>query len=165
MTAALTVAAMLAICWLTHIVWWRIRLPENHTRGLLIVAMLVLAATVILAAATSAPALSLAEWLLVLTAYAPCCFTYVILYSLLESRSPTLDLVTVVDSYGTEGAPIADLRRDLIGRIALTGRLEHFESGGIIARSGDHLTMTPSGRRLGQLFIWLSRILAIRGGG
>ena len=158
---------LLALAFVAHLVIWRIRLPSNHTLALLIVFFLTPIAALAVPHGVSPTRLMLdwAHWALIAMVYTPCALTYIGLYSMLEHRSPTLDLVEHVHAAPGGRVALEDLRAKASAAAMMETRLAHFEQGGVVRRDGDSLTLTRSGAVLAFLFNVTGNILGARGVG
>ncbi|MGE3303387.1 MAG: hypothetical protein AB7M12_09765 [Hyphomonadaceae bacterium] len=164
MTVLLLTVGMLVAALAAHLLWWRVRLPRNHSRALLIVfAALPVACIAMLAAAGVIDDLSPPEWALIGAAYTPAALAYVVLYSIIENRSPTLDIIEHIAAVGA--APLAEVRARAAANAALAVRLDQFADGGVVLRDGENFTLTRNGAVLATLFAAAAALLGVKEGG
>lgn len=154
---------LLASTWLFQLAWWRIRLPHNHTKGLLIVFFTLpwLTGSLSLAAGLPAPASPL-EWLHIISFYVPCALTYIIAYSAIEYESPTCRMVRIIHRAGSQGIAHEVLVATMMPEKIIETRLNSLRTtGGTMHQEGCY-HLLPKGKRMAKLFTLVARMFAIK---
>jgi hypothetical protein len=160
---------LLMLAFVAHVIAWRIRLPRRPIHALLcIFAATPLVAVLICLAIEPLPVLtdvSLADASRILLFYVSCSLVYAVLYSAIESRSPSLAIVSHVASRGSAGCAEADIADHIIDDQSISGRIAAMKAGGMIVASDGKCTLTPSGRLWAALFEFASTIFRLPLGG
>jgi hypothetical protein len=167
-STALLATGVFATAFLVHLVWWRVALPRRQTAALLAVFFGVLVAW--LAVSHFMPgrwctAGDRWEAIHVAIVHTACALAYIVAYSALEHRSPSMTmLVAVADSRG-QGCTPDELRGLLAGANPVEVRLDAMVHDGMIVRDGDGYRLAAKGRAwAGVLSAW-RRLLAMPRGG
>ena len=94
-----------------------------------------------------------------------CALAYIVAYSALEHRSPSMTLlVAVADSHGAGCTP-EELRGLLAGANPVEVRLDAMVKEGMIARDGDGYRLAPKGRAWATVLSSWRRLLGMPQGG
>ena len=157
MSALLTSLALFGTAWIAHLVWWRIRLPRNHTGALLAVF-----AAVPIAALLILPAPAAGDLPAVLAFYAGAAACYLIVYTGIEQTSPTLVIVRALQRAGAGGSSADELAKLITDDLFVRPRLQAMETDGFIVRAPGGWALTPRGRSAGRTANSLARIFGIR---
>ena len=173
MAALFWAAATPMAAFLIHVLIWRVRLPQRHTRAILLVfgatGALALVAQPLLASAqafhgipvmTSATEYAMAALFIVAATAA-----YVITYSALEADSPTLVMIRAIAEAGPDGLPEALFHQRLTEDVLLRPRIADLKRDGFADLREGRVNLTSKGRRFVALFIWQRRILGAGKGG
>lgn len=114
-TAALVVAALIA-----HLFVWRVRMPQHHTRALLIIFALILCGAIpfLLGLPFGWP-----DRLRIVLLYLGASLCYVITYSAIEGDSPTLSLMRLLEQKGEAGISATEVNKFLLKRPFVKARL------------------------------------------
>jgi hypothetical protein len=168
MTTAFLAIGVFSAAFLLHLAWWRIRLPRRQTAVLLAVffGMLV----VWLTASHFMPGhwfTAADRWQAIHVAvfHTACTLAYIVAYSALEHRSPSMTLlVAVADSRGVGCTP-EELRGLLVGASPVEVRLEAMVKEGMISRDGDCYRLAPKGRAWATVLSNWRRLLGMPQGG
>jgi hypothetical protein len=101
----------------------------------------------------------------ILLFYVSCALVYVVLYSAIESRSPSLAIVSYVASCGSAGCAEADLADHITDDEGISARIAAMKATQMIVVSDEQCTLTPAGRRWAELFEFASVIFRLPLGG
>ena len=158
---------LLLLAFFVHIVAWRLRLPRRSIRALLcIFAATPLVVVPIYFAVEPSPAFTDAsDAFRILLFYGSCSLVYVVLYSAIESKSPSLAIVSYVASCGSAGCAEADLADHIIDDEGISARIAAMKATQMIVVSDEQCTLTPAGRRWAELFEFASAIFRLPLGG
>lgn len=152
-----------------HWILWRIRVPRRQSAVLL--AVLLAALPVGLAAVTFVPALlffrphGLWEVAQVCVFHLALTLAYVVAYSAIEGRSPSMTLLSFVADARGQGRTRADLEAVLRGDDPVTLRLEALVRDNMIAGGGDGYALTAKGWVWARCFGAFRSLLKMRKGG
>lgn len=144
---------------LTQLILWKIRLPRNQTRALLVIFFSLFALSFLFLR------YDIFQQLRYLIFTAALVFAYVTTYSAVEVDSPSLLLVLKVAQRGRAGMKRDDVMKTFSDETVLLPRLEDLIAGGMAARSGEKIMLTPRGRLLCDIFIFFRRLLGAPKGG
>ena len=167
-TAALALT-LFSAAFLLHWVLWRIRVPRRQSAVLL--AILLAALPVGLVAVTFVPALQFLrphgfwEVLQVCTFHIALTLAYVVAYSAIEGRSPSMTLLSYVADAGGRGRTRAELAAVLRGDDPVTLRLEALVRDNMIAGEGDSYALTAKGWAWARCFGTFRSLLKMQKGG
>jgi hypothetical protein len=158
---------LLLLAFFVHIIMWRVRPPRRSIRVLLcifaatpLVAILIYSLIAPLAAFADA-----SEAVRILLFYVSCSLVYVVLYSAIESRSPSLAIVSYVASCGSAGCAEADLADHITDDEGISARIAAMKAIQMIVVSAEQCTLTPAGRRWAGLFEFASTVFRLPLGG
>jgi len=145
----------------TQIILWRVRLPRNHFKMLLIIFGLYLMLGIL--------GLGLAaDWtysLLFVQCYGVLALSYISFYSLIEGESPSLVLVMAVYARREKGLSLNEANQLLASEDIMGIRLQELERDKLIWMSDQGYQLTPRGHLLGGLFHCGRLILHLDKGG
>ena len=153
-----------------HWLVWRVSVPRRQTRALLAVFVIVAAGVVCLCTAYSdgqhvwRPG-SAWEWLHVGLFYIATTLAYVVVYSALEERSPSMTLLGHVAGGTTSGRTRQELEAILSGMCPVEVRLEALVRDGLVEEQGGTYRLTAKGRQWAETFEAARRILGFGKGG
>jgi hypothetical protein len=154
---------LLLLAFFVHIVAWRLRLPRRSIRALLcIFAATPLVVVPIYFAVEPSPAFIDASGAVrILLFYVSCALVYVVLYSAIESKSPSLAIVSYVASCGSAGCAEADFADHVVDDEGVSTRIAAMQAAQMIVVSDGQCTLTPAGRRWAELFEFASHIFRL----
>jgi hypothetical protein len=92
-------------------------------------------------------------------------FCYVVGYSALSERSPTLTLISYVSTSGTTGRSAPEMNALFSGTGLISRRLDGLVASGHLRREGSAYRLTVRGRFWARLFTFSRRLLSIARGG
>jgi hypothetical protein len=161
--------ALLMLAFIVHVIIWRVHQPRRSIRALLCL----FAATPLVAVPiyfAVGPLLiitdpSLADAVRILLFYVSCSLVYVVLYSAIESQSPSLAIVSYVASCGGAGCAEADFANHIIDDDSIGTRIAGMEAAEMIVISDGKCTLTPAGRLWAVLFESAGNIFRLPLGG
>jgi len=168
MNSALLAAGLFAVSFLVHLVWWRLALPRRQTAALLGLFFGVL--SIWLAASHFMPgqwftAADVWQAIHVAIFHTACTLAYVVAYSALEHRSPSMTLLVAVANARGAGRTAADLRSLLGDASPVEVRLDAMAHDGMVVRDGDDYRLAPKGQTwVAVLSIWRRCLGLPRGG-
>jgi len=137
MNTLFTTLCLLVITWVIHVALWRIRLPQNQTRALLLLFSFVMGVWLFFIA----PGFSLIEILQVVTLSIPLFLCYVITYSAIEGDSPTLSLMKSLDEQRHTGLHKDEVFHFFLARPFVQSRLEALVRSGLVKVDGERLVI------------------------
>lgn len=168
MATAILAVGVFAAAFFLHLAWWRIALPRRQTAMLLVVFFGVLVAWLALSHVMPGRWFTAADrWQAIHVAifHTACALAYIVAYSALEHRSPSMTLlVAVADSDGTGCTP-AELRGLLAGASPVEVRLAAMLHEGMITQDGDGYRLAPKGRAWAAVLSTWRRLLGMPRGG
>ena len=158
---------LLLLAFFVHVVVWRLRLPRRSIRALLcIFAATPLVAVPIYFAIEPSPAFVDASGAVrILLFYVSCSLVYVVLYSAIESKSPSLAIVSYAASRGSTGCAEADFADHIVDDERISTRIAAMTAAQMIVVSAGQCTLTPAGRRWAELFDFASTVFRLPLGG
>lgn len=160
---------LFAAGFLAHWVVWRIRIPQRQSAALL--AILLAALVVGLVAAPSIPALQ--DWrptgfwqmLHVAVFHVAMALAYVVAYSALEARSPSMTLLTHVADAGPRGRTQDELFAVLGGMTPIESRLAAMTRDQMIVVEASSYRVTSKGEAWARTFGSWRRLIRLQKGG
>lgn len=138
----LTTVLLLAAFLLTHLLVWKIRVPNRQLRALLIIFGAVLGAWLIYAMVVS---VAFMDILYVAVFCVPVGLCYVITYSGIEADSPTLSLMHFIAQQGPAGCREEEVKEFLAGRPFIKRRLTALLQSGLIREQGGKYVVAGKG--------------------
>lgn len=168
MNTALLAAGVFATAFAMHLAWWRIRLPRRQTAALLGLFFIVLIgwlAVTLLRPGRWFSAVDAWQAMHVAVFHTACTLAYVVAYSALEHRSPSMTLLVAVADSGAAGCSPDDLRGLLAGVSPVEVRLDAMVHDGMIAREGDGYRLAAKGRAWATVLSAWRRLLGMSPGG
>jgi hypothetical protein len=166
--AALAMTLFLA-AFLLHWVLWRIRVPRRQSAALLVIMLAAL--PVGLAVVTYLPALQFLrsqgfwEIVQVCTFYIAMTLAYVVAYSAIEGRSPSMTLLSYAADSRGRGRTRMELQAVLRSDDPVVVRLDALVRDNMIARRGDCYALTAKGWVWARCFGAFRRLLQMQKGG
>jgi hypothetical protein len=161
----LTGLSLLLLAFFVHIVAWRVRLPRRSIRALLCIFAATPLVVVPIYFAIAPAFTDASDAVRILLFYVSCALVYVVLYSAIESKSPSLAIVSYVASCGSAGCAEADFADHVIDDEGISTRIAAMTAAQMIAVSDGQCTLTPAGRRWAKLFEFASTIFRLPLGG
>jgi hypothetical protein len=168
MSTALLAVGVFGAAFLVHLVWWRIALPRRQTAALLGVFFGVLVFW--LAASHFLPGrwfTAADRWQAIHVAvfHTACALAYIVAYSALEHRSPSMTLLVAVADAGRDGCTPEDLRGLLAGASPVEIRLDAMVHEGMVTRDGDGYRLAAKGLAWATVLSNWRRLLGMPPGG
>jgi hypothetical protein len=165
MTVLLFTVGLLVLSLIVHLVIWRIRLPRGHTTALLAVFLLTPIVVIVAGGPLGVPMpATIWDWILSFLVYVPSMLTYICLYSLLEHRSPTVEMVDLIQRGGGEIA-LDDLRAEFVKTPAVGVRIAQLVRSGVLSQTDGAVTIAPKWRPVVQTIVLGSIVLGVSEGG
>jgi hypothetical protein len=169
MTLACFAAGLFVCGLLLHLAWWHWRMPQRQTAALLGLFLAVLA--VGLAAGPHLPVV--APWaprgfwpcLQVSLFHIACTLAYIVTYSALEGRSPSMTLLLEVADAKEEGRTRDELLAALSWFSPIDSRLVAMERDGMIVADGEQYRILPKGRTWAAVLDVWRRVVGLGKGG
>jgi len=169
MKTAVLAANLLFVAFLIHWILWRVRIPRRQTAALLIIFLgtlpIGLVAVVFLPALKGLGPLGLWPCLHVVIFQVAMSLAYVVAYSAIEERSPSMTLVLHVADAGPKGRSREELMAVLKEALPVECRLDALVRDGMVVESQGLYRLTGKGRAWARLFSWWRRALRIGKGG
>jgi hypothetical protein len=134
----LSTCALLVVAFLAQIVLWKIRVPDQQIRALLIIFAVVFGLWLVGAVVFS---MALLEMLHVGLFYVSISLCYVITYSAIEADSPTLSLIHLLYGKGAQGCSGDEITRFLIQHSFVRARLAALVYSGLIREQNGRYVM------------------------
>ena len=161
----LTGLLLLLLAFFVHIVAWRVRLPRRSIRALLCIFAATPLVVVPIYFAIAPVFADASDAVRILLFYVSCALVYIVLYSAIESTSPSLAIVSYVVSCGSAGCAEADLADRVTDDEGIGARVAAMKAARMIAVSDGQCALTPTGRRWAELFEFASAIFRLPLGG
>lgn len=160
---------LLAIAFALHLVWWRIRVPRRQTAVLLGI----FGGTLVFGLSCVSVMPALVSWrpdgwlqfLHVAECFVAFTLAYVVAYSAIEERSPSMTLLTYVHAAGDRGRTEEELRAVLAGMSPIGKRLQAMIRDGMLSMDGFRYRITGKGRGWARLFGTWRRMAGLSKGG
>lgn len=161
----LTGLLLLLLAFFVHIVAWRVRLPRRSIRALLCIFAATPLVVVPIYFAIEPAFTDASDAVRILLFYVSCALVYVVLYSAIESKSPSLAIVSYLASCGSAGCVEADFAGHVTDDEGISTRIAAMTAVQMIVVSDGQCTLTPAGRRWAKLFEFASTIFRLPLGG
>ncbi|MFM7242899.1 MAG: hypothetical protein ACKO40_01820 [Planctomycetaceae bacterium] len=168
MATAILAVGVFTSAFLLHLAWWRIALPRRQTAMLLVVFFGVLVAWLALSHFLPGRWFTAADrWQAIHVAifHTACALAYIVAYSALEHRSPSMTLLVAVADSGNAGCTHDELRGLLAGASPVEVRLAAMVHEGMITQDGDGYRLAPKGRVWAAVLSTWRRLLGMPRGG
>lgn len=169
MRVACAATVLFATAFVLHWLWWRVRVPQRQSAAIMLLFFGVLA--VGLGALHSVavfnawgpwglwPSLHIALFHTAMT------LGYVVAYSILEERSPSMTLLVFVADSADRGRSREELHAVLAGLTPVETRIAAMVRDGMIEPDGDGYRITPKGRAWAVTFGTWHRLIRLAKGG
>lgn len=162
MAALLSSLGLFAFAWLLHLLWWRWRLPRNHTGALLVVYAAAPFAAILLWMACGSPYIvGLRDLPGMALLYLGAVGCYLIAYTAIEETSPSLAIFSALQAAGTAGCTREDLSAVITDSNFIKPRLDALRRDGILETVADGCILSPRGKKAAQLAMLVSRLFNI----
>ena len=168
MSTALLAIGVFATAFLLHLAWWRIALPRRQTAALLAVFFGVLVVWLGVSHFFPGRWFTAADrWQAIHVAifHTACALAYIVAYSALEHRSPSMTLLVAVADSGGAGCTPEQLRSLLAGASPVEVRLNAMVHEGMVTLDGDGYRLAPKGRAWATVLSNWRRLLGMPPGG
>ena len=168
MTTACLAAGLFAAAFLVHWVWWRIALPRRQTAALLTVFFGVLFAWLAVSHVVPGGRFTAGDrWEAIHVAifHTALSLAYIVAYSALEHRSPSMTLLVAVADSAAAGCTPDELRWLLRGASPVEVRLDAMAHEGMVLQQGDGYRLAPKGRAWAVVLASWRRLLGMPRGG
>lgn len=168
MNTALLAIGVFATAFFVHLAWWRIALPRRQTAALLGLFCAVLFAWLTVSHVLPGRWFTAADrWEAIHVAvfHTACTLAYVVAYSALEQRSPSMTMLVAVADAGEAGCSPDELRGLLAGVSPLEVRLDTMIHDGMIMRAGDTYRLAAKGWAWASVFASWRRLVGLPRGG
>ena len=168
MNTALLGTGVFATAFIAHLAWWRISLPRRQTAALLALFFTVLLVWLTVSHFMPGRWFTAADrWQAIHVAvfHTACTLAYVVAYSALEHRSPSMTLLVAVADSGDAGCAPDELRGLLVGASPVEVRLDAMVHDGMITRDGDGYRLATKGRAWATVLSNWRRLLGMPPGG
>jgi hypothetical protein len=161
--------ALFAVAFCLHLLWWRVRMPRRHTAVLLALFFGTLTAGLVLVDyLPELRAFRLEGWLQrlhVAEFFTSMTLAYVVAYSAIEERSPSMTLLVHVAASGDRGRTEDELYAVLAGITPIETRLRAMVRDHMIELHGDVYCITFKGRLWAMVFGFWRRLSRLNKGG
>ncbi len=162
MAALLSSLGLFGFAWLLHLLWWRWRLPRNHTGALLVVFAVAPPIATLLWIACGGPHLigfrDLPGMALLYLGAAGC---YLIAYTAIEETSPSLAIFGTLRAAGSAGCSRDELSAVITDGNFVKPRLDALRRDGILVAAGDGYVLSQRGKKAAHLAMLVSRIFNV----
>ncbi len=158
MSALLSALGLFGFAWLLHLLWWRLRLPRNHTGALLLLFAVVPPLAALLWMLAGAPRLfGLADIPGIALLYMGAVGCYLIAYTAIEETSPSLAVFAALQAAGGAGCSREDLSTVVTDSNFIKPRLDALRRDGILEASADGCVLSPRGEKAARLAVMIAR--------
>lgn len=162
MVALLSSLGLFAFAWLLHLLWWRWRLPPNHTVALLVVfAAAPLIAVLLWMACGSPHWVGLRNIPGMALLYLGAVGCYLIAYTAIEETSPSLAIFDTLQAVGDAGCTSEELSSVITDSNFIKPRLDALRRDGILVAAADGYILSQRGKKAAQLAMLVSRMFNI----
>jgi hypothetical protein len=168
MSTAILAIGVFATAFLVHLAWWRIALPRRQTAALLAVFFGVLVVWLGVSHFFPGRWFTAADrWQAIHVAifHTACALAYIVAYSALEHRSPSMTLLVAVADSGGAGCTPEQLRSLLAGASPVEVRLNAMVHEGMVTLDGDGYRLAQKGRAWATVLSNWRRLLGMPPGG
>jgi hypothetical protein len=168
MRIALLAAGVFAAAFLVHWLWWRVRIPGRQTAVLLGIFFTTLGAWGLAAGLLPESLLaprSIWELLHVAMFHVALSLAYVVAYSAIEHRSPSMTVLTFVADAGAAGRPVAEVRAILEAASPVETRLAAMLREGMVQEADGAYRLAVKGRAWAVVLSNWRRFLRLPRGG
>ncbi len=171
MRVLLTAVALTTTAFVAHWIWWRIRIPRRQTATILATFTIVL---VIGLGISAGPTVitpltwrlgSFWEALHVAGFHVAAMLAYVVAYSAIEERSPSMTILSRVATSGPEGVGRREIESLLKNVSPVEIRIAAMVRDGMVRNDEGHLALTAKGRAWAGIFSWWRTFLGFAKGG
>ena len=163
MSALLISLGLFGFAWLVHLLWWRCRLPRNHTGALLVVFAVAPFAAILLWMAYGSPYIvgfrDLPGMTLLYLGAVGC---YLIAYTAIEETSPSLAIFSALKASGNLGCTREELSAVITDNNFIKPRLDALRRDGILIATPDGCILSPRGKKAARLAMLVSRLFNIQ---
>lgn len=162
MAALLSSLGLFGFAWLLHLMWWRWRLPRNHTGALLVVfAAAPLIAALLWMASGGSHWVGLRDIPGMALLYLGAVGCYLIAYTAIEETSPSLAIFGTLRAAGDAGCTREELSGVITDGNFIKPRLDALRRDGILVAAADGHTLSPRGKKAAHLAMLVSRMFSI----
>lgn len=168
MRIALVAVTLSGTAFMLHWLLWRVRIPNRQTVALLTI----FTGTLIFGLAVAVTRYSAAwglrgvwEAMHVAAFHIAMMLAYVVAYSALEERSPSMTILCRVADARIGGAAREEIEAALVAMTPVEVRLQSLVRDGLLAQRGDEYELTLKGRWWATLFSWWRTFLGFGKGG
>jgi len=161
-------AGLFALAFAVHAVVWNVRRPRKQALALLVIFLLVgLAgsAAAWLVHGSGGGALPPLRFALAILLYLSSCTFYLLLFSAIDSDSPTLTMIGIIRKSGSRGISRDELAQEMAKHSFVRPRLKQMIHDGFLVQVGDRLHPGRRGRMLAGLVLSYRRLLGEREAG
>jgi len=161
-------AGLFIIAFVIHVVVWKVRRPHHQAASLVLLFLFVGLAGfggIWLLKASGGSALSILRAALAILLYLSCCMFYFLLFSAVDSDSPTLTLIGIIRKRGLLGISREQLSQEMAKYSFVRPRLTQMINDGFLVQVGDRLHAGRRGRILATLVLSYRRLLGDREAG
>lgn len=168
MRIAILASGLFAAAFFAHWLWWRVRIPARQTAVLLGIFLGVLGAWAIAVAIFPAgPIAPRSPWEMVHVAIFHVALTlaYVVAYSAIEHRSPSMTVLTFVADAGPSGRSVAEVHALLEAASPVEVRLRAMVREGMVTVEGSRYRLAAKGLAWARVLTAWRRLLRLPRGG
>lgn len=162
MAALLSSLGLFGFAWLLHLMWWRWRLPRNHTGALLVVFAAAPPIAILLWMACGAPHwVGLRDIPGMALLYLGAVGCYLIAYTAIEETSPSLAIFDTLQAAGDAGCTREELSGVITDSNFIKPRLDALRRDGILVAAADGYILSRRGKKAAYLAMLVSRMFNI----
>jgi hypothetical protein len=171
MRVFLIATAFAAASFVAHWLWWRVRIPRRQTAALLALFSIVLIVGLVITTGfvPAVPAVcrleNIWEVLHVAGTHVAIMLAYVVAYSAIEERSPSMTILSKVAKAGPEGVSRTDLESLLKTTSPVEIRIAAMLRDGMVRNRDGQLVLTAKGVGWASVFSNLRKFLCFTKGG
>ncbi|MDZ4799037.1 MAG: hypothetical protein SGI92_12800 [Bryobacteraceae bacterium] len=162
MAALLSSLGLFGFALLLHLIWWRCRLPRNHTLALLVVFAVTPLIAILLWFAGGSPYLvGIRDIPGMALLYLGAVGCYLIAYTAIEETSPSLAIFSALQAAGSAGCSREELSAVITDSNFIKPRLDALRRDGILVAAGNGYILSPRGEKAARLAMLVSRLFNV----
>ncbi len=152
---------LVTVAFFIHLIVWKIHLPRNHTKALLLIFFITL-----ICGTLAFVRLAINEYLQLCIFFISFTLAYIATYSAIQVDSPSLVMIMTIAKEGHAGVDKNTFEREMNNDILITPRLNDLLAAGAVDLDKGVYKLRPKGKAMAWVFITYRKLLkkAYKGG-